>query len=349
MDGPLTPPPPSPGSDPRQDRPRWTRRALFAGKLLVSTGLLAWIIQRANLLEVLMSIREADLRLVAAAFGLNIVGWVISVLRWRILLRVAAVDVRFPVLLQSHLSGIFFNNLLPSMVGGDTLRMYDSWRWGAGRAGAVAVIAVDRLMGVLALLLFAVVALVLAPQIIQDLPLLPLWVGLGAAGVLGLAALSLLPLPGFRRRFEPWLDGLPGIVRRPIAKASGALQTYRDDRGALQKAFGLSILLQFNVILHFWFIATAMDLPVGLLTLFLIIPISLAVMTIPLSVNAVGIRENVFAFFLAFYGVGASGALAFAWIVFGLILVQGVIGGVVYALRKAPLPGELASTETQIP
>lgn len=349
MDGPLTPPPPSPGSDSRRDRPRWMRRALLGSKLLVSTGLLVWIIQRADLTEVLISIREADLRLVAAAFGLNMVGWAISVLRWRVLLRAATVDVRFAVLLQSHLSGIFFNNLLPSMVGGDTLRMYDSWRWGAGKAGAVAVIAVDRLMGVLALLLFAVVALMLAPQIIRELPLLPLWVGLGAAGVLGLAAFSLLPLSGFRRRAEPWLDGLPGIVQHPIAKASGALQTYRDDRGALRKAFGLSMLLQLNVILHFWFIARAMDLPVGLLALFLIIPISLAVMTIPLSVNAVGIRENVFAFFLAFYGVGASGALAFAWIVFGLILVQGIIGGVVYALRKAPLPGELASTGTQTP
>ena len=316
---------------------------------MVSVALLAWIIQRASLSEVLVSMRDADLRLVAAAFGLNVVGWTISVFRWRVLLRTAEVEVRFPVLLQSYLSGIFFNNLLPSTVGGDTLRMYDSWRWGAGRAGAVAVIAVDRLMGVLALLLFAVAALVLAPQIIRELPLLPLWVGLGAAGVLGLAALCLLPLSQVRRRAEPWIDRLPGIVQRPIQKASGALQAYRDDRPALRKAFGLSALLQLNVILHFWLIATAMGLGVGLLALFLIIPISLAVMTIPLSVNAVGIRENVFAFFLALYGVGPSGALAFAWIAFGLILLQGVIGGVVYALRRAPLPEELHSRGSRVP
>jgi glycosyltransferase 2 family protein len=342
VDGPSPPLPPPSGSDSPATRPRWTRRVPFIGKLLVSVGLLAWIIQRASLSEVLISMREADPRLVAAAFGLNMVGWTISVLRWRVLLRAADVEVRFPVLLQSYLSGIFFNNLLPSTVGGDTLRMYDSWRWGAGRAGAVAVIAVDRLTGVLALLLFALAALVLAPQIIQELPLLPLWVGMGAAGVLGIAALSLLPLSGFRRRAEPWFDRLPEIMQRPIAKASGALQAYRDDSRALRKALALSVLLQFNVILHFWLIATAMALPVGLMAFFLIIPISLAVMTIPLSVNAVGIRENVFAFFLAFYGVGPSGALAFAWIAFGLILVQGVIGGIVYALRRTPLSAELS-------
>ena len=53
-----------------------------------------------------------------------------------------------------------------------------------------------------------------------------------------------------------------------------------------------------------------------------------------MSVNAIGIRENVFAFFLGLFGVSLGDALAFAWLAFALVLVQGVAGGVVYAFRR---------------
>jgi glycosyltransferase 2 family protein len=309
---------------------------LWAVRIGLSTVLVGWIIRRASLSEVADAFISADLRLVAGAFALNLVGWAISVTRWRFLLGAIAMRVPFFRLLQSYLSGIFFNNLLPSTVGGDALRMYDSWRWGAGRAEAVTVIVVDRLMGIIALLAFALGALVLAPHIVGELPMLPLWVGLGAVGILGATAAALLPLRRFRSWTGAWVGRFPGFVRRPVGKFSHALQAYRDDPGAVGVALGLSVLLQLNVILHYYLIARALSLPVGFPAFFLIIPISLAVMTIPLSVNAIGIRENIFAFFLAFYGVGTSAALAFAWVSFGMILLQGVIGGIVYALRGEP-------------
>jgi glycosyltransferase 2 family protein len=319
----------------RQDaqRPASRRGLIWGVRIGLSVVLVGWIIRRASLSEVADALIAADLRLVAAAFALNLVGWTISVHRWRFLLGAIAIRVPFFRLLQSYLSGIFFNNLLPSTVGGDALRMYDSWRWGAGRAEAVTVIVVDRLMGIIALMAFALGALVLAPHIVGELPALPVWVGLGAVGILGATAAALLPLRRFRSRTGPWVGRFPGFLRRPVGKFSHALQAYRDDTGAVGVALGLSVLLQLNVILHYYLIARALSLPVGFAAFFLIIPLSLAVMTIPLSVNAIGIRENIFAFFLAFYGVGTSAALAFAWVSFGLILLQGVIGGIVYALR----------------
>jgi glycosyltransferase 2 family protein len=315
-------------------RPPGRGRLLWAIRIGLSVSLVGWIIHRSSLAEVLEALRSADLRLVAAAFALNVVGWAISVSRWRVLLGAIALRVAHFRLLQSYLSGIFFNNLLPSTVGGDALRMYDSWRWGAGRAEAVTVIVVDRLMGILALLFFALAALLLAPHIVDELPMLPVWLGLGALAIMGAAAVALLPLRGFRSLAASWALRLPGFVRRPVTKFSTALQAYRDGRQAVGVALGLSVLLQLNVILHFYLIARALALPVGFLALFLIIPLSLAVMAIPLSVNAIGIRENIFALFLSFYGVGISEALAFAWVSFGLILLQGVIGGIVYGLRR---------------
>lgn len=326
-------------------RPQGRGFLLWAVRIGIAAILVAWIVRRSSLTEVAEAFRSADLVLVAAAFGLNLVGWVISVLRWRVLLGALAMRVPFPKLLQSYLSGIFFNNLLPSTVGGDALRMYDSWRWGAGRAEAVTVIAVDRLMGTLALLAFALGALALAPRFVDEYPLLPLWIGLGAAGIITLAAGALLPLRRFRSLAAPLAVRLPGPIRRPLATISTALGAYRNNGRAVRVALALSVLLQLNVILHFYLIARALHLTVDLSAFFLIIPISVAIMTIPLSVNAIGIRENVLAFFLAFYGVGSSTALAFAWVAFGLIILQGVIGGIVYASRGDMGRGEIRRVE----
>jgi glycosyltransferase 2 family protein len=336
----------------RASRANRRGRLLWAFRIGLSAILVAWIIQRSSLTDVAEALRTADLRLVAAAFGLNMVGWTISVNRWRILLRACALRVPFRHLLGSYLSGIFFNNLLPSTVGGDGLRMYDSWRWGAGRAEAVTVIGVDRLVGILALLGFALGALVLAPHVVDELPLLPFWLGLGAIGILAVAGAALLPLRRFRGLAAAWFGRLPRPVRRPLGRFSTALQAYRNNGKAVGKALALSALLQLNVIVHFYLIARALQLPVEFSAFFLIVPLSLAVMTIPLSVNAIGIRENIFALFLGLYGVGTSEALAFAWVSFGLILLQGVLGGIVYATRSdvgdfsdgLPVPGSSPAT-----
>ena len=315
--------------------PAW-RLSWWPVKLLVSMILVLWIVSRADMREVAGVLREADVTLVAAALGLNLVGWTISMTRWRILLKARAVEVSLPRMLQAYLSAIFFNNLLPSTVGGDSLRAHDSWRWGAGKAGAVAVVGVDRLLGILALLLFAVIALFLVPQVIEELPLLPAWLGLGAAGILGLAAAALVPARRLRARLKPALEWLPRPVQAPLLEFSGALRTFRDAPGVLWKVLALSVALQLNVILHFYLIALALSLEVAFLSFFLIIPIALALMAIPVSVNAIGIRENVFAFLLGFFGVSLGDALAFAWLAFALVLVQGVMGGVVYAFRSRP-------------
>ncbi len=57
-------------------------------------------------------------------------------------------------------------------------------------------------------------------------------------------------------------------------------------------------------------------------------------MMLPISVNGIGLRENTFFFFLGIFGIIKSNAIAFAWIEFSFILIQGIIGGLIYALRK---------------
>lgn len=323
-----------PDASPELQARRTTRRVPWLLRLVVSILLLAWVLARADLSEVAGALRVADFRLVGLAFCLHAVGWVISVTRWRVLLATKGVRTSFGRLLKSYLSAIFFNNLLPSTVGGDSLRVYDSWRFGAGKAGALAVVGVDRMLGVLALMALAVLALFLAPATVAEVPSLPLWLAAGAGGLLLVTALLLAPTgaaPAVRSRLS---SHLPSALRGMVARASRPFQDLRDSPRATTGALALSFLLQLNVILQFFLIARALDLAVPLMGFVLVIPLALAVMAIPISVNAIGLRESAFTFFLGILGVSTDQALAFAWIAFGLVLAQGVIGGVVYALSR---------------
>lgn len=315
------------------------RRVLVTGaKLAISAVLIYWILQRTSPEEIFAAMGAARWPLVLAAFGLNLVGYVISLLRWRILLRAQEVEAPVLFLFLSYVTAIFFNNLLPSTVGGDTVRAYDSWRIGGSKSDALVVIFVDRFLGVLALAVFALTAALATPWLLPlRVPLLPVWVGVAATGLLLLAWL-LFRRPRTAGEREagilPFGLSLPDRLENILGKISSSFSVFRGEHAAVRKAFALSAALQVNVIVHYYLIAVALELAVPFPSFFLIIPLSLAVMAIPVSINAIGIRENIFAFFFAMFGIATSEALAFAWLAFGLVLIQGLAGGVVYAFRR---------------
>jgi uncharacterized membrane protein YbhN (UPF0104 family) len=287
--------------------PRRSRTGL-ALRLAVSAGLIAWILARTPFREVGDAFRAADFRLVLLAASLHVFDTFASVRRWRLLIRAQGGEASFPFLVRSYLVGIFFNNFLPSTIGGDTVRAIDTARAGVGRAKAVAIIFVDRFVGLLALMSFAVLGVLASGRLTARVPSLFAWVA-GGAVVLGLAA-ALLFLPS------------AGPAR---------LLDFHGKKGVLARAFGWSLLLQTSVILNGFLLARALRVPIPLPYFFLIVPLALFVMMLPVSINAIGVRESVWAFFFAAFGVPAALGVAVAWLGYGTVLVEALIGGCVYA------------------
>ncbi|MBP7147667.1 MAG: flippase-like domain-containing protein [Acidobacteria bacterium] len=308
-----------------------SRSVIFGLKLLLSAALIGWILRKTDLSEIAAAFRTAHPGLLLAALALHLVGYLITAQRWRLLLRVQAIDVPLAYLVRSYVISIFFNNLLPSTIGGDVYRAYDSWRVGR-KAGAVAVVMVDRFLGMLVLLLFAVGALAGSERLGLRVPLLQLWLLIAIGGAF--AALWLVFAPASPlARLGARLNWLPGRALR--GKLLGTLQLFHGRRDVLAAALGLSVLLQANVVIHYYLVACAFDLPIPLLAFFLVIPVAVVVMMLPVTINGIGVREHLFVFFFAPFGVGAGEAVAFAWAVYGMVLLQGVAGGTLYALRRA--------------
>lgn len=327
-------------------RPAGRRSTLgTALRVAVSAVLMGWILRHAPLREVLEALRSADLRLVLLALALNPVGYWASVSRWRLLLRSQGGDASFGFLLRSFLVGVFFNNLLPSTIGGDAVRAMDTARSGAGRAAAVAIVFVDRFLGLLALMLFALAGILVSGRLTERVPALYAWV-IGGAAALALVA-SLLFLPSARAAvlLERLARRLPGRWHGLAARASTAFLAFQGRGSVLARALGWSFVLQICVVLNGWLLAKALHVPISLPYFFLIVPLAVFVMMVPVSINAIGVREGVLAFFFAAFGVASATAVAVAWLDYGLILLQALVGGAVYAWGRRPVRPALPAEE----
>jgi uncharacterized protein (TIRG00374 family) len=319
------------------------RRALLAVRVVVSAALIYLILRDADLRAVFEAIGESNLALVLLAFVLTMLGAVVGTLRWRALL--AAQGVRAPLgkLLQSYMTGLFFNQILPSTIGGDASRAYDSWRIGGTKTGAVTVVFVDRFLGMLMLLAIAAVSLLLSSSLTSVLPFSRVWIVAGVLGMVGVVWLLFLP----PRAFTRWLaEGRVPFAAR-IRTLTEALGLFHGRKDTLAVALLYSFVIQANVIVIYTLIAASLNLPVPLFDLLLIVPLAAMVLVLPISINGIGVREGVFAFFMAPFGVTTTEAVAYAWIAYAILVAQGLLGGVVYAFRNMESQGEEALAEAR--
>lgn len=306
---------------------------IVAVKVCVSAGLITWLIMRANLSEVMTVLARANWAILVPAFFLFFVGYSVTAARWSILQRSLGGSIRYWFLVKSFMVAMFFNNFLPSTMGGDAIRMYDTYRAGSSKTVAVAAVLMDRIVGVTALLIFAMVGLYFGE-----------YAGFGefgfVTGVMIAAGCALLGLVFLV--FMPWslVDYLESLVQRLPKLVSGfgnslifAIRAFRKHRLSLLAAFVLSLVLQSIVVFYHWLVGLALGLDVALMAYFLIVPIAIIMMMLPISINGIGVREGLFVLLLGSQGVTESEGLAYAWILYGAILLQGVCGGIVFALR----------------
>ncbi len=319
---------------------------LIIFKILVSVGLISWLLSRADLTQIWQTIQTADFGLLLLAFSMFYVAYFLSARRWQLLLGALGVQARLWTLVQSFSIAILFNNFLPSTIGGDAYRMYDSFRMGAGKSRAIAVVFIDRVIGLSALILLAFAVSLFAGEVAAKIPFLRLFLLGAMAGVVLLAWIVFGSGGKVLMRLTQGQNALMKIIHGIMGKLYYGFHLFEGRSDVMIKAVGLSLLIQINVVIHALIITRALQIEVPVLAMFIIVPLSTLIMTAPISINGIGLRESIFVFFFGLYGVAPEQALAFAFISFGMIIAQGVVGGVVLMLRRrtdalaAPAPAQ---------
>jgi len=306
----------------------------FGLKLLLSSFLLYFIVKDVEFSDIFNAIKSSDFLTLIIAFSLHGVGLTISALRWQGLLKSQQIDSKISYLIKSYLVATFFNHFMPSTVGGDSVRAYDSWKLGDNKAKAVAVVVVDRFMGLLTLLLFVILSTFFANEILNHIPSLWFWISMLSIGAILIIAFLLIPPLGLFSALKENGNKVIGKIGSILYKFGDACSKFKNDKSVLLKGMTWSILLQANVVLYYYLISVSLGINVPFFVFFLIIPLTIFIMMLPISMNGIGLRENALFFFFSFYGVIKSEAIAFAWIEYGMLLILGIIGGLVYLFRK---------------
>jgi uncharacterized protein (TIRG00374 family) len=314
-------------------------RIFFALKFIFSFSILGYLIfGTSSIKDILNVLRQADVFWLVLSFSLHSLGLLISSIRWQILIKAQGDSVPLGFLAKSYLVGTFFNNFLPSRIGGDLVRIWDGSRYSQTLLKSSAIVLVERLTGIIILFLFAFSASLIRIDIAFELPIV--WVSL-VISFIGLAMIVLFLTPLASRIINKIPDkGILGKIRQKTLSFQETILVYKGKKAALLKAFFWAFLLQVNVIIHFFFIGKALKLPIDLLDYFIFIPIVLLIQLIPITINGLGLREGAYAEIFKFYIIpephAVAMAIAFSFIDVGFMLIVGIVGGIVYALRKTP-------------
>ncbi len=310
------------------------KRILIIAKIALSVGLIYWLLQGADLETIWETVQSARVGALAFAFLMFYIGFGLIALRWQLLLKVEKIDAGFLYLFKSLNIAVLFNSLLPSTIGGDAYRMYDVWRLGGTKTKAIAVILIDRFLGMFALVTYGVIAALLVPEVRHAIPGLVLY--LVAVLVAMLACIWMVF--GSGKGLLDWFMALElrvlSIPQKVIGKIIDALLFYQGRMDVLIRALLISFCVQFNVMIHFVVISYALRIDVPPTAMFIIIPLATLVMLLPISINGVGVREAVMVFFFSLYGISSESAIAFAWVWLGMLLAQGMVGGVIFMLKR---------------
>ena len=306
---------------------------LSAGKLVFSILLVLFIVNKVDLQQVWGSLKSVNIFWLGAAYLVHLLDYPISTFRWKLLLDAQGIELPYRRLLGSYFVGTFFTTFLPTGIGGDMIRAYDTIRWSKTAVKPVMVIFVERLSGLFVLMAIAASILLFSGVEVKEASML-IWICAVFFVLIALFLLLLLWPP--LARILSRIFNLPGLrfFRRWIKEMYEALHLYRHKGKHIGWVLLTATLLQVVVVLHYYLIGFALGIPVPLIFYFLIIPVISLILTLPITISGIGVRESAYVFFFSAYGVLNASALALAWLSFGFVILTAVIGAVVYTARR---------------
>ena len=299
---------------------------------LVGLGLLAILFWQVNWREMASIIGQASVGHVMLALFIELLSVIPRVLRWRALLAAQGTRLPFPRLVSIYLEGSFFSNFLPSDVGGDSMRMLRVAQLTGHGADAVSSVLIERLCGLFAVLLMGLVAVLSNWR-------LALTGGIGlfvlaafVAFVLGMVLLfNLQPVRAWADRLTvPWL----AVLMRKLGEVYDSIYAFRGRQRTLLVVIVFSLLFRLVNVCGLYVQSLALHVPISFIWLMMAISLIAVVSALPLSLNALGIKEGAYVFFFGLAGIVAPQAFALALLSRAVTLAVSLLGGVAYLLGR---------------
>lgn len=317
-------------------RPRWRHPAVRLGGSAVMLAILFTVLPFS---EMRAAIGSVPWSVWPAAIAIYMCLHLIGVAKWRLLVNVAGAGLPFPRAARAYYWGLFGNTFLPSIVGGDVVRMGMALREAKSRSGLVLGSMIDRFLDIIGLALVAGVGAWLSPLAL-DAQSRRVFLGvvalLTAAGVAGVITLAFFPA----RR-------LPFKVRRKLVQLRQAIRATTGNAWALGVALVLGALLQSLLVVLNYGLGRVIGIDIPLYVWLFVWPLAKISGLLPVTQGGIGVREAAQAALFAPFGVSAVKAVATGLVFEVVIIVGGLLGGAIAFLTGARYQPGGADTGTR--
>ena len=314
------------------------RRGLRVGATLAVTGAcLAYIVWKIDIGQTVEILGDANYWYLVAAVLIMTVTVLPMAWRWQRLLAARSIDDRLGWLTRAYFVADTAGQVLPTAVGGDAARSYETSRRHPGHAGPIAgSVLLERALGGAATLALAAVGFLLA---IGEYDVgAYLWIEL--AFVVGTVLLAVAVFSRSARR--PLAKTAPLLRRlrleRPVRAVYEGVHAYRAHARLLIGVFALTLAIQALRVLAIWCTGEAVGIDLSPRPYYVMGPLLFLVMLVPFTINGIAVREAFFVSFLGQLGVSADAAFAAGFLFFLVTVTMAIPGALVLAWESIRRP-----------
>ncbi len=303
---------------------------------LVLVGVLVWVFRK-DIPDIAAVLKSVNLYYFLAALLFNIAALVVVSERLRIILGVQKLKLSLGESVYLTFIGNFFNNFLPTSIGGDLVKAYYATKKSDRKLESFSAVFFDRFFGFLSIGLLAFLGLLLMNGRIKDPQVF--W-GCLVFSVVVLAAFILFLNKAITKAIFSWLLHLPAFQKdSKLRKLYNALNAYKEHKFVVTKVILISLAAQVLSVVLLYCIIRGISKDIPFLSLLLVMPLVSVASMIP-SINGLGVREGAFIIFLGEF-ISKESAAAVSILFLGIVLITSFIGGVLYLfsgkLYKIPI------------
>lgn len=305
-------------------------------KVVVSAALMAFLIGKISVGELVRLVSAIDGRVFGVAAACFFVSNLLGAYQWHELLGASGVSLTFRQTFRFYFVGLFFNNFLPANIGGDAVKVYDVTRVGSSVYQVIAVTLLDRLLGIFSLCLLASAATIYLVRADGAGPY-PVYLVLFVA--------CMIPALGFYF-FKPLGNLLRRLVRviRPLkldSRMSAILDYLGEFKGRkplVARLVGLSVIIQTLRVLTHVLVGLSLGITLDFTVLcqfFVFVPLLSLAMIPPITINGLGIREGLGILLFRNAGLGQTDAFTMEFLTYVASVLVSLLGFLFFVTRRA--------------
>ncbi|HIP19855.1 MAG TPA: flippase-like domain-containing protein [Sulfurimonas sp.] len=292
-------------------------------KLIITIAIFYFLFKSINFVEFSKIIFNSHGGWIAVALLMQLTSTYLAAYRWFKISQLLVFKEKLSFYVQSYFKGTFFNQVLPSSIGGDAVRIIDLTRKGYEKKDAFYGVFVDRVVGLVGLLVLNLLAtLIFFGTFDNDFSMLIIFITLG--GITGFATLFHLHRISFLSNYK-FLNLFVRLANR--------LNSLYASRTLLIKHISISVVVHLFSVLTMYGLSLALGLDLSFQTLLIAVPPVFLLTIVPISLAGWGVREGAMIGIFMLIGADQTKVLAMS-ILYGLLLILSAVPGAYFWIKS---------------